>query len=120
MTNAQASKGPSPQAVCALDTRRSRYKGLAKTHLQQILTATAINPLRAFAWIEETPLAKTRRSPFAAQRTVYEFSHKSRAEAISPTASGQGEPSTRILFAQKRQQRCPGPAHPNYAIPRTE
>ena len=63
-------EGTISQAVCALDTRRSRYKGLAKTHLQQILTATAINLLRAFAWIEETPLAKTRRSPFAALRAA--------------------------------------------------
>jgi transposase len=63
-------EGTISQAVCALDARRSRYKGLAKTHLQQVLTATAINLIRAFAWIEEIPFAKTRRSPFAALRAA--------------------------------------------------
>jgi transposase len=46
--------------------RRFHYIGLAKTYLQQILTVTAINVIRAFNWLEEIPLAKTRRSPFAA------------------------------------------------------
>ena len=63
-------EGTISQTVCALDARRSRYIGLAKTHLQQVLTATAINLIRAFAWLEEIPFAKTRRSPFAALRAV--------------------------------------------------
>jgi hypothetical protein len=41
-----------------LDTRRSRYIGLAKTHLQQVLTATAVNLIRAAAWLEEIPFAR--------------------------------------------------------------
>lgn len=52
-------------SVRALNARRSRYIGLAKTHLQQILTAMAINLVRVIAWLEEIPFAKTRRSPFA-------------------------------------------------------
>ncbi len=63
-------EGTISQTVCALDARRSRSIGLAKTHLQQVLTATAINLIRAVAWLEEIPFAKTRRSPFAALRTV--------------------------------------------------
>jgi len=59
-------EGTISQTVCALDMRRSRYIGLAKTHLQHVLTATAINLLRVGAWLEEIPFAKTRRSPFAA------------------------------------------------------
>jgi transposase len=58
-------EGTISQTVCALDMRRSRYIGLAKTHLQQVLTATAINVIRAVSWLEEIPFAKTRHSPFA-------------------------------------------------------
>lgn len=61
-------EGTISQTVCALDMRRSRYIGLAKTHLQHVLTATAINLIRAGNWLEETPFAKTRRSPFMALR----------------------------------------------------
>lgn len=61
-------EGTISQTVCALDMRRSRSIGLAKTHLQHVLTATAINLLRVGAWLEEMPFAKTRRSPFAALR----------------------------------------------------
>jgi transposase len=63
-------EGTISQTVSALDMRRSRYIGLAKTHLQHVLTATAINLLRAVAWLEEIPFAKTRRSSFAALRAA--------------------------------------------------
>jgi transposase len=63
-------EGTLSQTVGALDMRHSRYIGLAKTHLQQVLTATAINLLRAVAWLEEIPFAKTRRSAFAALRAA--------------------------------------------------
>ncbi len=46
--------------------RRSRYIGLAKTHLGHIVTAAAINLARYVAWVEQIPLAKTRVGPFAA------------------------------------------------------
>jgi hypothetical protein len=44
--------------------RRSRYHGLAKTHLQHQLTAAAINLARIDAWLTETPRAKSRTSHF--------------------------------------------------------
>ncbi|WP_190273142.1 transposase, partial [Methylorubrum extorquens] len=44
--------------------RRSRYLGLAKTHLQHLLTAAAINLGRLAAWIDDAPTARTRRSAF--------------------------------------------------------
>lgn len=59
-------EGTISQAVSTLDLRRSRYVGLAKTHLQHILTAAALNILRGVAWINEIPLAVTRKSHFAA------------------------------------------------------
>jgi transposase len=46
--------------------RQSRYVGLAKTRLQHILIAVALNLLRLVAWYDARPLAKTRRSAFAA------------------------------------------------------
>jgi transposase len=44
--------------------RRSRYIGLAKTHLQHILIATALNLVRLDAWLNDVPIAKTRISRF--------------------------------------------------------
>jgi hypothetical protein len=44
--------------------RQCRYIGLAKTRLQHILTAAALNFERIYAWLEEIPLAKTRISHF--------------------------------------------------------
>jgi transposase len=48
------------------DLRHARYIGQAKTHLQHLLTAIAINLLRLMAWLAEVPRAETRTSPFAA------------------------------------------------------
>jgi hypothetical protein len=44
--------------------RRSRYIGLDKTHLQNVLIATALNFVRVDAWLEGIPLATTRASRF--------------------------------------------------------
>jgi transposase len=63
-------EGTISQAVRASDLHRSRYIGLAKTHLQHILTATALNVSRAGAWLADTPIAATRRSRFAALATA--------------------------------------------------
>jgi transposase len=48
------------QAVRGFGLRRSRYLGLAKTHLQHVLTAAAINLARIDAWLCGVPLALTR------------------------------------------------------------
>jgi transposase len=59
-------EGTMSQAAYALDLRHARYIGLAKTHLQAIATAVAINFKRLVAWLNGERLAPTRRSPFAA------------------------------------------------------
>jgi transposase len=46
--------------------RRTRYRGLDKTHLQHVAIATAINVDRLVAWFNGRPLAPTRLSRFAA------------------------------------------------------
>ena len=56
-------RGQSPKAY-TVGLRRTRYIGLAKTHLQHILTAVALNFVRLSNWLAGTPLAKTRRSSF--------------------------------------------------------
>lgn len=48
------------------DLRHARYIGLAKVHLQHLITAIALNLLRAIAWLTEVPRAMTRTSAFAA------------------------------------------------------
>jgi|SRR6266487_201209 len=52
------------QGVRAFDLRRSRYIGLAKTHLQHIGIATAINLVRIAAWLRGELPAPTRVSAF--------------------------------------------------------
>jgi IS5 family transposase len=54
------------QGVRAFDLRQARYRGLAKTSLQHIATAAAINLDRIAAWFAGRPLAPTRTSRFAA------------------------------------------------------
>jgi transposase len=49
--------------VCAL--RQARYRGLAKTRLQEAIIATTINLLRVIAWLMEVPRESTRQSAFA-------------------------------------------------------
>ena len=50
------------QAVRGFGLRRSRYFGRAKTHLQHVATAAAMNLTRLVRWIAGDPLAPTRRS----------------------------------------------------------
>lgn len=58
-------EGTLSQAVRRCGLRRSRYVGLARTHLGHVLTATAINFVRIGEWLAGTPRAKTRHPPFA-------------------------------------------------------
>jgi transposase len=51
------------QGTRRFDLRRSRYIGLARTHLQQLLTATAMNLVRVIAWLRGEPLGERRRPP---------------------------------------------------------
>jgi transposase len=58
-------EGTISQGVRGFGLRQCCYVGLSKIHLQHILTATAMNAIRLFAWYEGVPLAKTRISSFA-------------------------------------------------------
>jgi transposase len=59
-------EGTLSQGVRAFGMRRSRYIGLARTHLQHVLIATAINVVRVVAWLTEPNPTKSRASPFSA------------------------------------------------------
>ena len=58
-------EGTLSQGVRGFGLRRCRYAGLAKSHLQHVITAAAMNLSRLAAWLGETPRAKTRVSQFA-------------------------------------------------------
>lgn len=58
-------EGTLSRGVRAFGLRRSRYRGLAKTHLQHTATAAAINLERLAAWFQAIPHAATRTSRFA-------------------------------------------------------
>jgi hypothetical protein len=57
-------EGAISQAVGAFGLRRARYFSWLKTHLQHVLTVTALNFVRIGEWLAGTPLAKTRKSAF--------------------------------------------------------
>ena len=54
------------QGVRAFGLRKARYRGLVKTHLQELATATSINLGRITNWLNDVPTAATRRSRLAA------------------------------------------------------
>jgi transposase len=59
-------EGTLSQGVRAFGLRRTRSWGLAKTPLQHVAIAAAINSDRIVAWLAERPRAQTRTSRFAA------------------------------------------------------
>ena len=58
-------EGTISQGVRAFGMRRSRYAGAAKTHLQHVATAAAINLVRISSWLMDEPREHTRTSAFA-------------------------------------------------------
>jgi transposase len=58
-------EGTFSQAVRVMALRRTRYIGLAKTHLHHLGIAAALNLARVVDWLAEKPRAKTRISHFA-------------------------------------------------------
>lgn len=58
-------EGTLSQAVRAFGMRRSRYIGMAKTALQQVLAAVGINAARIVEWLDSHNRATTRVSRFA-------------------------------------------------------
>jgi transposase len=58
-------EGTLSQGVRAFGLRRTRYRGVLKTHLQHVATAAAINLERLVAWLDERPRAQTRTARFA-------------------------------------------------------
>jgi len=58
-------EGTISHAVFTLGARRSRYRGMAKAHLQHLATATAMNLMRVIAWLNDVPRSPTPQSHFA-------------------------------------------------------
>jgi transposase len=58
-------EGTISQATGSLALRRTRYIGMPKVHLQNLLTGAALNLLRVLDWIAGTQRSKTRISSFA-------------------------------------------------------
>jgi transposase len=59
-------EGTLSQGVRAFGLRHARYRGLKRTHLQEVATATAVNVGRIVNWLNGLPRAATRPSRFAA------------------------------------------------------
>jgi transposase len=58
-------EGTIAQGVSVCDLRHARYRGLAKTQLQHLVTAAALNVARLAAWFAERPRVVTRPSRLA-------------------------------------------------------
>jgi transposase len=63
-------EGTHAQAIRRCGVRRCRYVGLAKTRLQHVITAVALNLIRVAEWHNDTHSAHTRISRFAALQVV--------------------------------------------------
>lgn len=63
-------EGTISQGVRRSGMRRSRYIGLAKTHLQHLLTASAINIVRVMDWLNGDSPGQARRSAFVRLHTA--------------------------------------------------
>ena len=59
-------EGTISQGVRGMDVRHARYIGLARTHLQHVATAAAINVVRIVDWLLGERPEPTRRSPLLA------------------------------------------------------
>lgn len=59
-------EGTISQGTRSFGLRQARYIGLAKTHLQNVATAAAMNLTRMVAWLHEIPKGQTRQSRFMA------------------------------------------------------
>lgn len=57
-------EGTLSQAVRAFDLRHARYIGHAKTHVQHVLTAVALNVVRLADWVEGRPPSGRRTTAF--------------------------------------------------------
>jgi transposase len=58
-------EGTIRQAIAVTDTRRARYRGLGKIHLEHVYSAVALNLIRLDAWFNGQPLDRTRTSHLA-------------------------------------------------------
>jgi len=58
-------EGTLSQGIRRSGLRRTRYRGLAKTHLQHVATAVALNVVRCIDHLCHKPMAKTRSARFA-------------------------------------------------------
>jgi transposase len=58
-------EGTISQGVRAFDLRRSRYMGVAKTRLQHVLVAVAMNVVRVGTWLAAPHRTKRCAAPFA-------------------------------------------------------
>ena len=59
-------EGSLSQGVRVAGLRQARYRGLAKTRLQHIITAVVLNIIRVLAWLADIPGAASRTGRFAA------------------------------------------------------
>ncbi len=68
-------EGTISQGVRSLGLRRARYRGEAKTHLQHVATAAAMNVSRITDWLERRPAEPTRKSRLAQLAAGMEFAN---------------------------------------------
>ena len=78
-------EGTLSQGIRAFGLRKARYRGLAKTHLQHVATATAINLVRLADWLNGTPARPPDAEPLPPSHPPPDSSRT--GSVISPTVS---------------------------------
>jgi transposase len=91
------------QGIRRCGLRQARYRGLARTHLQHLATAAALNVVRLGGWFAGTPRAKTHCSPFAALKAANEDQD---SIAQNPPPNGRGQAEHTRVCASRAGVRC--------------
>jgi transposase len=79
------------QAARRTGTRRTRYRGIAKTHLEHVYSAVALNLWRLDAYWNDTPIDRTRTSHLARLDQTLRLAALTSEPGHTPSA-GNGDP----------------------------
>jgi transposase len=75
--------------IRACGLRRSRSIGLARTHVQHVLTAAAMNLVRVARWLADKPCVRMRRSPLLRLQQAASVDWERNSPLVSKAAKNQ-------------------------------
>lgn len=100
-------EGTISQAVRGFGLRRSRYVGQAKTHLQHVATAAAMNLVRMTGWLGGAGLATTRRSKFCTLMATLPDANSPAVSGVRKSQPRDPSSASHIMYLPCRSAREP-------------